>query len=188
MKDMTSKKGINGKWTMIAILIAIIVGSVALDQVTKYLAVLYLQPEGLAGSVHLWEGVFHFTYVRNYGAAWGMLENHRWVFMSFSTIAIIGISVYLFGFSKDTNWVKISLAMIVGGGVGNMIDRVWLGYVIDFLDFTLIDFPVFNVADSFVSVGAVMLMGYLIRDFIRELKTSKTQEDGKDASDDVGEP
>ena len=173
---------------MIWILIGIIVGSVALDQLTKWLAVVFLQPEGAAGSFHLWENVLHLTYVKNEGAAFGMLADHRWVFMVFSTVAIIGLSVYLFGFSKDTNWVKISLAMIVGGGVGNMIDRVWLGYVIDFLDFTLIDFPVFNVADSFVSVGAVMLMGYLIRDFIRELKTSRTQEEGKDASDDVGEP
>lgn len=169
---------------MIAVLIAIIVGSVALDQITKYLTVQYLQPEGAAGSFHLWEGVLHLTYVKNPGAAWGMLADHRWVFMSFSTVAIIGIGVYLFGFSKDTAWVKISLAMVVGGGIGNMIDRVWLGYVVDFIDFTLIDFPVFNVADSFVTVGAGMLMAFLIRDFIAEVKASKSQEKGKDASDD----
>ena len=170
---------------MIAILIAIIVGSVALDQVTKYLTVLYLQPEGIKGSVRLWDEVLHLTYVKNYGAAWGMLADHRWVFMLFSTVAIVGISAYLFGFSKDTPWVKISLSMIVGGGIGNMIDRIFRGYVVDFIDFTLIDFPVFNVADSFVTVGAGMMMAYLIRDFIIEMRTSKEQKNGKDASNDA---
>ena len=187
MNNMTNNAKPKKNWTMIAILVAIIVGSVFLDQLTKQLTLRHLLPEGLAGSVHLWEDVFHLTYVRNYGAAWGMLADHRWVFMTFSTVAIIGLSVYLFGFSKDTNWVKISLAMIIGGGIGNMIDRIWRGFVVDFLDFTLIDFPVFNVADSFVSVGAVMLMAYLIRDFILEMKASKTKDGGKDASNDAGE-
>ena len=158
---------------MIWILIAIIFGSVALDQLTKYLAVAYLQPEGMAGSFHLWEDVLHLTYVKNPGAAWGMLKDHRWVFMTFSTVAIVGLGIYLFGFSKDRKWAKISIAMIIGGGIGNMIDRIWLGYVVDFIDFTLINFPVFNVADSFVTVGAGMLMAYLIRDFILELRASK---------------
>ena len=170
---------------MLWILIAIIFGSVALDQITKYLTVLYLQPEGPAGSIHLWEDVFHLTYVKNPGAAWGMLANHRWVFMTFSTVAIIGICVYLFAFSKDNRWVKISLAMVAGGGIGNMIDRIWLGYVIDFLDFTLIDFPVFNVADSFVTVGAGMLMAYLIRDFIAELRVSAGKKNKEEATDDT---
>ena len=187
MNNMTNNAKPKKNWTMIAILIAIIVGSVFLDQLAKQLTLQYLQPVGPEGSVHLWENVFHLTYVKNYGAAWGMLANHRWVFMTFSTVAIVGISVYLFAFSKDTNWVKISLARVVGGGIGNMIDRIWRGFVIDTVDFTLIDFPVFNVADSFVSVGAVMLMAYLIRDFILELKASKTKDGGKDASDDAGE-
>ena len=173
---------------MIWILIAVILGSVALDQVTKYLTVLYLQPEGAAGSFHLWEDVLHLTFVKNPGAAWGMLANHRWVFLTFSTVAIVGLGIYLFGFSKDNKWVKISLAMIIGGGIGNMIDRIWLGYVVDFIDFTLINFPVFNVADSFVTVGAGMLMAYLIRDFIAEVRASKGSEDGKDASHDADEP
>ena len=161
---------------MIWILIAIIFGSVALDQLTKWLAVVYLQPEGAEGAFRLWENVLHLTYVKNEGAAFGMLADHRWVFMIFSTVAIIGLSIYLFGFSKDTRWVKISLAMIIGGGIGNMIDRVLLGYVIDFIDFTLINFAVFNVADSFVTVGAFMLIGYFIKDFIVELRAPKNGE------------
>ena len=95
---------------MIWILIAIICGSVALDQLTKWIAVLYLQP---VDSIPLWEGVLHLTYVENPGAAWGMLANHRWVFMLFSTIAIIGLGIYLFGFSKEPTWVKVSLALVM---------------------------------------------------------------------------
>ena len=184
MNNMTNNAKPKKNRTMIAILVAIIVGSVFLDQLTKQLTLRYLLPEGLAGSVHLWEDVFHLTYVRNYGAAWGMLADHRWVFMTFSTVAIIGLSVYLFGFSKDTNWVKISLAMIIGGGIGNMIDRIWRGFVVDFLDFTLIDFPVFNVADSFVCVGAGLMALWMIRSMMDEVRAEKA---AMAASDEVGE-
>lgn len=157
---------------MIWLLIAIIVGSIALDQLTKWLAVVYLD---LHESIPLWDGVFHFTYERNPGAAWGILKDDRWVFMLFSTLAIIGISIYLFGFCKQSKWIKIPLAMIIGGGIGNMIDRVLLGYVIDFLDFTLIDFPVFNVADSFVTVGAFWLIGVMLIDMLKELKQEQAK-------------
>ena len=152
------------------LLIAIIVGAIGLDQLTKWLAVVYLQGEP---SFPLWKDVLHFTFVKNEGAAFGMLSNQRWVFMVFSTIAILGLCVYLFGFRPKSRYVQITLAMIVGGGIGNMIDRFLLGYVIDFIDFTLINFAVFNVADSFVTVGAFMLMGYLVMDIIKEFKQSK---------------
>ena len=152
------------------LLIAIIVGSIALDQLTKWLAVIYL--EG-APSLPIWQDVFHLSFVKNEGAAFGMLSEHRWVFMIFSAVAIIGLLIYLFRFRPESRYVQICLAMIVGGGIGNMIDRVLLGYVIDFLDFTLINFAVFNVADSFVTVGAFMLICYLLVEIIREAKAEK---------------
>ena len=107
--------------TMILVLIGIILGSVGLDQLTKLLAVQYLKP---IGSYPLWQNVLHLTYVENRGAAFGMLSNQRWVFMIFSTVAIIGLVVYLFRFCKEGKWVKVALAMIIGGGIGNMIDRL----------------------------------------------------------------
>lgn len=165
---------------MIWILISIIVGSVFLDQLTKWLAVVYLQGEP---SFPLWRDVLHFTFVKNEGAAFGMLADHRWVFMIFSTLAIVGLAVYLFGFRPKSRYVQISLAMIVGGGIGNMIDRFALGYVIDFIDFTLIDFAVFNVADSFVTVGAFMIMGYLVWDLLREMKASKSKKQTEEHGD-----
>ena len=166
---------------MIPILISILVGSVALDQLTKWLAVVYLQGNP---SFPLWENVLHLTFVKNEGAAFGMLADHRWVFMIFSTVAIIGLSIYLFGFCKENKLVKLCFAMIIGGGIGNMIDRVALGYVVDFIDFTLINFAVFNVADSFVCVGAGLMALWMIRSMMDEVRAEKA---AMAASDEVGE-
>lgn len=153
-------------------LIAIIAGIIGIDQLTKWLAVVYLQGEP---SFPLWREVLHFTYVENRGMAFGMLKDHRWVFMVFSTVAIIALTVYLFRFRPEGRWMQISMAFIIGGGIGNMIDRIFLGYVIDFIDFTLIDFAVFNVADSFVCVGAGMMIVALVIDLVREIKLEKAK-------------
>ena len=169
---------------MTIVLIAVIVGSVGLDQLTKYLAVEFLKP---IKSYPLWKGVLHLTYIENEGAAFGMLSNHRWVFMIFSSVAIVGVSVYLFRFCREGKWVKVALAMIVGGGIGNMIDRIALGYVVDFVDFTLIHFAVFNVADSFVSVGAVMLVIWFVRGMILEYRNGKTKKAGGEPEHHDGE-
>ena len=153
---------------MILLLAAIIIGSVALDQLTKWLAVVYLQGEP---SFPIWQDVLHFTFVKNKGAAFGMLSEHRWVFMILSTVTIVGLSIYLFRFSKKNHKiVNICLAMIIGGGIGNMIDRIALGYVVDFIDFRLINFAVFNGADSFICVGAGLMILFLVRDIIHESK------------------
>ena len=149
------------------LLIAIIIGAIALDQLTKWLTVTCLE---YRETVPLWQDVFHFTYERNEGAAFGMLSDHRWVFMVISTVAIIGLLIYLFRFTPKSKIMQISLAMIAGGGIGNMIDRVYLGYVIDFIDVRLINFAVFNIADSFVTVGAFLFMGYMIYDTVMEYK------------------
>jgi len=161
-------------------LIAIIVAVVGLDQLTKWLAVINLKGEA---SFPLWKDVLHFTYAENKGMAFSLFsgENERWIFMLFSTVAILGILVYLIFWRPESKWMQVSLAMIAGGGIGNMIDRVLLGYVVDFIDFTLIDFAIFNVADSFVCVGAGILIVCLVLDLKKEIdaeraaKLSKTQ-------------
>lgn len=159
---------------MTVILIAVIAGVVCLDQLTKWLAVVCLQGEA---SFPLWKDVLHFTYVENTGMAFGMMKDHRWVFMVFSTIAIVALSVYLFRFRPEGKWMQISMAMIIGGGIGNMIDRVLLGYVVDFIDFALINFAVFNVADSFVCVGAGIMILCLVIDLIKEIKKERAQKE-----------
>lgn len=157
----------------VAYLLTIIFGVVGLDQLTKWLAVIYLKGEA---SFPLWEDVLHFTYAENTGMAFSLFsaENERWIFMLFSTVAIVGILVYLFFFKPEGRWMQASLAMIVGGGIGNMIDRLLLGYVVDFIDFTLIDFAIFNVADSFVCVGAGIMILCLILDIKKEVAAERT--------------
>ena len=167
---------------MTIVLIAIIAGVIGLDQLTKWLAVVNLQGEP---SFPLWQDVLHFTYAENTGMAFGMMKDHRWVFMVFSTVAIIGLAVYLFRFRPESRWMQISIAFIIGGGIGNMIDRIFLGYVVDFIDFTLINFAVFNVADSFVCIGAGMMIVYLVIDLIREIKLEKAKKAEEQNNADV---
>ena len=168
---------------MTIVLIAIIAGVIGLDQLTKWLTVVNLDEWE---SYPLWQDVFHFTYVKNTGMAFGMMKDHRWVFIVFSTIAILAMIVYLFRFRPASRWLQVSIAFIIGGGLGNMIDRLILGYVIDFLDFTLINFAVFNVADSFVCIGAGMMIFYLVIDLVREIKLerAKKAEEKKNANVD----
>jgi signal peptidase II len=119
--------------------------------------------------------IFHFTYIRNEGAAFGMLSEHRWVFMIISSVAIVAMCIYLFKFCKERMLTRIGIALVIGGGIGNMIDRIFLGYVVDMIDCRFIDFYVFNVADSCVCVGAgIVFLGVLL-DTIKEIKESKAK-------------
>ena len=153
---------------------AIIIIGIVLDQLTKWLSVEFLTK---VNTVPIIKNVLHLTYVENRGAAFGMFANSRWVFMLSSTVMIIGLLTYLYLGYAENKLYEISCAMIISGGIGNMIDRLLLGYVVDFIDFRLINFAVFNGADSFVCVGAGLLMLALILDIIkerRELKAKKT--------------
>jgi signal peptidase II len=134
----------------------IVVGSVILDQWTKMLAVRDLMP---IRSTVLLDGILGLRYVENTGAAFGMLKGQRWFFIILSTAAIIAVSIYLVKCRKTVPpLLGISLAMIVGGGIGNQIDRIANGYVVDFLEFLFMDFAIFNVADCFVTVGAFLVI------------------------------
>ena len=148
----------------------IIAVGVILDQLTKLLSVKFLMP---VYTVPIVKDVLHLTYVENTGAAFGMLKDQRWVFIIISTVTIIGILLYLYlGFAENMLY-GVSVSMICSGGIGNMIDRLALGYVVDFIDFRLINFAVFNGADSFVCVGAGLLILALILDMKKELQGSK---------------
>lgn len=132
---------------------------IIIDQFTKWLTVAFLKP---IGYLPLWQDVLHLTYVENTGAAFGLLKNHRWVFMIVSTIAIIAMIVFMVLNRSHSVLFNLSIGMIIGGGIGNMIDRIVNGFVVDFIDFTLINFAVFNGADSFVCIGAVLLFIYIL--------------------------
>ena len=161
--------------------ILVIIGIITLDQVSKLLALTFLQG---SDSVIIINKVLRLTYVENRGAAFGMLDDKRWVFMLLSTVGILAMAVFLFKFAKGERLLSLSLAFVIGGGIGNMIDRIFLGFVVDFIDFYA--FPnawvwVFNVADSFVCVGAGLIMLYVVIDAAKEMKrrrlvTQKTSE------------
>lgn len=156
---------------MLWIILLIVI--VFVDQLSKWLVVALLQGKP---SVYLIDGVLRFTYVENDGAAFGMLDDHRWVFLVLSTVMIIALIYYIVRYKPKSKWVMTSLILIVGGGIGNMIDRIMLGYVIDFIDFCA--FPnlwkwVFNIADSCVCVGVFMLGAWLIADIVKEYKREK---------------
>ncbi len=128
------------------------------DQISKYLIQLYLSPVGT--SLPLIGGVLQFTNVHNIGAAWGMLEGFRWLFIPM-TLIVAGLLVYIsIRFRKKLCvFSRITLALLLAGAVGNFIDRLLLAYVRDFIDITpLFSFPVFNVADSALSIGCVFLV------------------------------
>ena len=152
-----------------ALFSAIIAVGIILDQLTKWLAVKYLKPIW-PDSVPIIEGVLQLKYAENTGAAFSMLSDAPWVFKSISTVAIIVMAIYLYGCKGGRRLQDIALAMIISGGIGNMIDRTLLNYVVDFIDFCLIDFAIFNGADSFVCVGAGLLILSLILDMKDEYK------------------
>lgn len=157
----------------------VIAGVVALDQATKWLVMLNME---LHESIAFLPNVFHFTYIRNEGSAFGMFSENRWVFLVLSTIGIAAVLFYLIKFRPKEKLMWIPLSMIAGGGLGNMIDRLFYGEsfgngtVVDFFDFCM--FPnlwrwIFNVADVFVCIGAGILFVYLFLDILREYREEK---------------
>lgn len=128
---------------------------VAIDQVTKYFAIQKLKEQP---SFVLIDGVFELRYLENRGAAFGMLQNGK-VFFVFAAIVMLTLIVFVLVKApvsrKYYPW-HVFLVMIAAGGIGNMIDRLRLDYVVDFFYFSLIDFPIFNVADIFVTVGTFL--------------------------------
>ena len=141
---------------MLELIIIIVI--LALDQISKYLVQLYLSPVG--SSLPVIGGFLQLTNVHNTGAAWGMLEGFRWLFIPMTLIVAAVLVYVIIRFRKKlTLFSRITLALLFAGAVGNFIDRVALSYVRDFLDITpWFSFPVFNVADSALSVGCVFLV------------------------------
>lgn len=136
--------------------IIVFISIVIIDQFTK---VWVNRALALGGSVPVWEGVFHITNVHNTGAAWGMLSGGRILFLIFTPI-FCGLLIWFFikKRSRVNVFGRLCLTLLVAGAVGNFIDRIALSYVRDMFDFCLIRFPVFNVADSAITIGACMLV------------------------------
>lgn len=167
-----------------AIYIAAIALLTVIDQLTKYAAINTVK---VNGPYEFLFGLFQFRYVENTGAAFSSFSNNKAVLILFSGLLLIGVLIVLLGRKIESKFVNFCLALVAAGGLGNMIDRVLNGFVVDFIEPLFIDFAVFNFADCCITVGAFMLIGYEIYDAVRESKKSKTEvkteEDKADEND-----
>lgn len=136
----------------------IIVLLICLDQIIKYWALNFLKE---IGSIPVIENIFNLTYVENRGAAFGMLQNNQTIFIVVAALASC-YGLYYLHTKKVSNIGKIGILLIISGAIGNLIDRVRLGFVVDYLDFHIIWSYVFNLADCFVVVGTVLLCAYIL--------------------------
>ncbi len=158
---------------------AVIIGGILLDQLTKVLAEVFLKSNGTFPII---KNALHLTYVENRGAAFGMLADNRWLFMIVSVVAILVFGAYLYLGHAESTLSAVALAMMTSGGIGNMIDRIFRGYVIDFIDFRLINFAVFNGADSLVCVGAGLLILSLLLGLRTDSENRGSGDGGKDGN------
>lgn len=146
----------NGLKNYIAALFIVVV-AILLDQYTKYLAVVNLKDNA---ALVLWDGVFELSYLENRGAAFGLLQNRQIFFICITIVISVFIFYCYIRIPKTGRYLPLRLCgiFIVSGAVGNLLDRIRLGYVVDFFYFRLIDFPVFNVADIYVTVSFIVLL------------------------------
>ena len=172
--------------------------AVLFDQITKWIAVVQLKP---IGSVPIIRNIFHFTYTTNPGAAFSLFsaENQRWIFMVVSSVAILIMLGFLFLDKSSGSLFRAAMGAVLGGGIGNMIDRLGLGTlmrggdiaekgateVVDFLDFCLINFPIFNIADCFVCVGAGLLFLAFFLDWRKEVLSARKKETAEAQDEDL---
>ena len=135
------------------------------DQITKYFAVKELKG---GEPVNFIKGVVRFNYAENTGMAFSMFNGARWVFVAVTVVACSAALWYIFSNCCKSLWLYWSIAIIVAGGIGNLIDRALYGFVVDFIEPVFVDFAVFNIADCAVTLGAVSLVIYLLLDLFKK--------------------
>lgn len=143
---------------------------VTADQIIKLFALKYLEPVGVRPAI---PGVFQFSYVENTGAAFGSFSKFTVVLSVFTAIILVAMVIYILSKKLEFGVVYCSLVLIIAGGIGNLIDRVFRGYVIDYIEPLFVKFAVFNFADILVTVGAAVLIIYLIYDMVKSGNSSR---------------
>lgn len=161
------------KWWLYLVELAVVAIILVADLLSKKAAWEYLNNYGVKTLVpHL----FNLVMVQNTGAGFGILQGKTVALTVVTLIVLAAIVVYLFFALKESEWLRISLVFITAGGIGNIVDRIKFGYVRDFLQFAFwTDFPSFNIADSFVTVGAFMLVVVLIIMLVQEGKKNQKE-------------
>lgn len=134
------------------VVVAVLVG---VDQLTKFLVLTNIKP---VNAVPVIDGIIQFRYVENTGAAFSMLSDKTWLLSLFTGLLILLLSVYLILGKHIGKLERVSLLLVIAGGLGNLIDRIFRGYVIDFIDYLFMNYAVYNFADILVTIGAVLLV------------------------------
>lgn len=151
------------KYFSVAIIVLLI------DQLTKWSILKYLE---IGERIVIWDPWFAILSHRNRGAAWGMLEGQMWIFFIVTIVVIIGILYFYFKEAKDKPLYQICLMLLLGGALGNFIDRLFRGEVVDFIDVLIpiihYEFPIFNIADSALTIAVIMLIIAIIREDKKE--------------------
>lgn len=142
---------------------------IGIDQLTKWIVVRSME---LGEQITIIENFFYLTSHRNSGAAWGILEGQMTFFYIITVIVVIGIIYYMQKFAKYDKLLAIGLSLILGGAIGNFIDRVFRQEVVDFADFIIFNynFPIFNVADSSLTIGVILVIIATIFDELKQRK------------------
>jgi signal peptidase II len=157
-------------------LIAIIL-LVSADRFTKRLAEIHLYADEIKRSVNLWNigdtRILNLSYVENRGASFGLFQGQWFFLVLFTGLMLVCLLVFMLSDRVKGKLMLWALTLIVAGGAGNLIDRIFLGYVIDFIDFEVINFPVFNFADICITTGTFMFLFVIIRDEINHAKAKK---------------
>ncbi len=152
---------------------------VAIDQAVKFLVIEYLKP---IEYLNVLDGILRLRYVENSGAVFGSFATHTFILTVFSVI-LLGFTIYFLVTNKSkSKFVNFCLLLMVSGGIGNIIDRIRLHYVVDYIEPLFVDFAVFNFADCLITVGAGMLIIYLIVDIFKDAKKDKTVEKAADGA------
>lgn len=151
--------------------------SIVVDQVIKIFVINNLQP---IKSVTVIDNLLTFTYVENKGMAFGMLANQRWIFIALTSIVILALVIAVFKLKSQSRLFYISAALLIGGGIGNLIDRILYGYVVDYIALSFFP-PVCNFADYCVTAGVIIFLVYLFF-FTDFLKSDKEKRIDKNAN------
>ena len=143
------------------IVAGIIAALIALDQLVKA----YVVQNIALGEIKSWiPNLVSLTYLQNRGAAFSMLQNQQWFFAVITLVVMAGAIWYLHKHIEDSFWIVFGLVLIIAGGLGNFIDRISQGFVVDMFHLDFVNFAIFNVADSYLTVGVIVLMIAMLKE------------------------
>lgn len=143
---------------------------IGIDQLTKYLVVQNI--ETVSSGFEVIKGFFEITYLENYGAALGLLQNQQWIFIPLTIVGVLVLLIFLFKYKRHNFWSYATISLIIAGGIGNFIDRIAHTYVVDFIHISFFPY-IFNFADCCVVVGAVMMVITVIKSSLDERRRDR---------------